>query len=419
MSLPDSPPKPSVNEATPTLYTIYKLIEGYNVTKNKDGSFNCKSYTKPINEILKLLEKNKGWHIRIDPNKKCIPYGDIDHLKDELYLPEILEIIRDIYNVTIDEISYTFSYKEDVDEYSYHWSIPSKSTTIKNLKWTFEALNKQYKALAEKVIKDNIKNKELFDISVYSSRWFRLPNQTNEDKPDEHNIIKGNLEDFIVEYIKPNTIELEDDDEPIKETIKPTKEERAPKKETSIKLIEGKTMNNFIIQLLDILDSSRADYWEKWRNIGFIIHTELGEEGYDIFNEFSTQSNKYNRAKVLKFWDSIKDNTDKPMTIKSLMKIAKSDNEDDKTGYNAIINEFIIPKYKDSDDKYQELKNEFEKNNFKILDPVSFATIRDDGTLILRNKQDFITVNENIIYIGKNKAGEDEDKQFIKKWLLD
>jgi hypothetical protein len=70
-------------------------------------------------------------------------------------------------------------------------------------------------------------------------------------------------------------------------------------------------------------------------------------------------------------------------------------------------------------DQYKIIKEEFEMNNFKILDPISFSTIRDDKTLILRNKADFITTYENIIFIKKNKDGENEEKQFIKKWLLD
>ena len=83
------------------------------------------------------------------------------------------------------------------------------------------------------------------------------------------------------------------------------------------------------------------------------------------------------------------------------------------------IIECIDDDIKASDAVYSKLKTEFELHNFKILDPISFATIRDNGTLILRSRADFVTVNENITYLGKNKNGGDEEKQFIKKWLLD
>jgi hypothetical protein len=88
------------------------------------------------------------------------------------------------------------------------------------------------------------------------------------------------------------------------------------------------------------------------------------------------------------------------------------------THFLDILDEHIIES-DEEESPYDIQKKEFEINNFKILDPISFATIRDDKTLILRSKADLITTYENIIYNSKNKDGEDEEKQFIKKWLLD
>jgi hypothetical protein len=97
--------------------------------------------------------------------------------------------------------------------------------------------------------------------------------------------------------------------------------------------------------------------------------------------------------------------------------------EKKKTHYLDILDDHIIKPDKvekvEEENQYKNLKIEFEKKSFKILDPISFATIRDDKTLILRSKTDFITTYENIIYTGKNKDGDKEKKQFIKNWLLD
>jgi hypothetical protein len=41
---------------------------------------------------------------------------------------------------------------------------------------------------------------------------------------------------------------------------------------------------------------------------------------------------------------------------------------------------------------YDKLKIEFEKKNFKILNPLLFATIQDDGNLIIRERQVFKNV---------------------------
>jgi len=71
---------------------------------------------------------------------------------------------------------------------------------------------------------------------------------------------------------------------------------------------------------------------------------------------------------------------------------------------------------------YEEIKTEFERNNFKILNPISFATINTDGSLTIRNKNDFLIVYENLTYKKTvEKKGEDVivDEQFVKDWLKD
>ena len=68
-------------------------------------------------------------------------------------------------------------------------------------------------------------------------------------------------------------------------------------------------------------------------------------------------------------------------------------------------------------DDYEKIKKVFELNNFKMLDPLSYATIRENGSLILRSKKDFSDVYENLSFKGIDKNGLEKDKPFIKKWL--
>jgi len=72
-------------------------------------------------------------------------------------------------------------------------------------------------------------------------------------------------------------------------------------------------------------------------------------------------------------------------------------------------------------DSYQYKKIEFEKNNFKIMHPISFGTI-NNGELKIRNKTDFITAYENINFLKKkitNIGVIEEKKSFINEWLKD
>ena len=59
---------------------------------------------------------------------------------------------------------------------------------------------------------------------------------------------------------------------------------------------------------------------------------------------------------------------------------------------------------------YDKLKMEFEKTNFKIINPLSFATIKEDGNLIIRDRAEFKNVYENLLI---------NDESFVSKWLKD
>ena len=87
------------------IFTIYKLST-YNVNKKTDGTFDCDSYTGSINKVLKKLEKNKGYHIRVDPNKPSILYGDLDHIPSEDIFNKFISFISLIYDVKKELISY-------------------------------------------------------------------------------------------------------------------------------------------------------------------------------------------------------------------------------------------------------------------------------------------------------------------------
>eukprot|EP01041_Mallomonas_annulata_P006002 gene6002-12099_t len=226
--------------------------------------------------------------------------------------------------------------------------------------------------------------KEFMDTSIYRNGWFRLPNQTNKDKPIDHKVSNGDMSDFIVTHIKdcelyPKNLLLIEKENTV--VTKATKTKTIETKSEEIKLNDGKTKEEFIIKLLEIVDAERADEWEKWLNIGFILHTELSSEGFEIFDDFSKGRDKYNKAKFLKFWNSINDNSDNPQTIKSLMKNAKKDNEGDPNLYKSIIKEFIFDDTNKSEEQenYNKIKVEFELDNFKVINPIMFISVVPDN----------------------------------------
>jgi hypothetical protein len=242
----------SISECQKT-YQIYKL-PSYKISKNDDNTFNCKSYDEPIENIIKKLKKDKGYHIRINGDEETILFGDLDHVTSEEIFDNFILLLMKSFTVKKEEISYTLSIKEN--EYSYHWSIPSICSTPNIIKKKLE--QKKYDAF-----------RSFIDLSIYNKHWFRLPNQTNKNKSISHNIIQGKMEDFIIHYVDNSEYELEDDQPTELEKIDQPKEE--VKKEDILKFKEGKTKEDFIQKLLDLLDDSRVEDNDKWILVSFII----------------------------------------------------------------------------------------------------------------------------------------------------
>jgi hypothetical protein len=68
--------------------------------------------------------------------------------------------------------------------------------------------------------------------------------------------------------------------------------------------------------------------------------------------------------------------------------------------------------------EYEKIKYEFEKNNFKINNPLMFGTVDENEILILRSRTEFINVYENLRFM-LNKKGELINTSFVLEWLKD
>ena len=80
---------------------------------------------------------NKNMNYRLEDDKECLVFGDKDHCPDEETVNKIYKIICDEFTVNDNDISKSYCYKENVKEYSYHWTIPSLKTDSKSLKNIF------------------------------------------------------------------------------------------------------------------------------------------------------------------------------------------------------------------------------------------------------------------------------------------
>jgi putative DNA primase/helicase len=169
-------------------------------------------------------------------------------------------------------------------------------------------------------------------------------------------------------------------------------------------------INTDVTKCLKCLPIDDYNDFEQWRDIAFIIHHELGYNGLDILKNWSSDGNGYDQTKVEQFYKNIKPK-DNGLKIGTLKKLAKENNSD---LYKQLFKKNKEKNVDENSTEYDLNKNKFELNNFKLLDPIGFATIRQDKTLILRNKKDFTTVYENLLFNnGKNNIS------FVSEWLKD
>ena len=139
-------------------FKIYGLPH-YNIKKVNYDKYLYES--ESIEKVVKKLEKNKGYNLRINPENKCIIYVDFDKANEEVF-DKFLLLLCDKLDIEKKDISYSSSKNNT----SFHITIPSIKTTSKVLHKWFSG-NKQFSEF-----------KNYIDLSVYSNRFYRLPNQT-------------------------------------------------------------------------------------------------------------------------------------------------------------------------------------------------------------------------------------------------
>ena len=379
-------------------------IKIYGLSQYKIMNEDIKIKTTTLKKACKHLLKDNHYHICLKEDEDIILFGDIDHVLDYKMFDKILDALSVFFYIDKNDIAYTMSTKEN--EWSFHWSFDGYHTQLNTLKELM-------------IIFKNKKEHEDFinyiDTTIYSkNRYFRLPNQTNKDKPIAHTIEKGEMQEFIVNYIP-------DESEPLPEIIISKIKQKEEKQiiitqETKVPLIQSKlTPNNTEIEnLLSCLKSNRYDDYEEWRNIGFIINNELGKNGFDIFDNWSKQSTKYDYEKVKAFYENIKPK-DNGLKIATLKKLSCEDNP---ILYKKLKNNKFLIVTQDTNEQYESIKTDFEKNNFKILFPFMFGTIDRHDKLHLRSKKDFTDAHENVTY-EKNIDNKLIRVSFVKDWLKD
>ena len=325
------------------------MITIHQVPTYKMKPESCALTTQPIDNIVQLLKSDKQYHERLNDSMDLTFNIDIEYLDDfEIFKTNLINYLNlNKIIISTNDISYTQNSgkidKEGNPTSSYHLTIPKlycSSTLMKNI-WDDFKMIYNY---GHEIDNGHLGTK---------AKWFRLPNQSKESKKGtEHKILQGKIEDFVLQYLHPDSFNL---NETFKYLL--TKKTQLPKQVSTNKIVKQlktdyvstfslekldsykSNTNKTIIELLKLLNPSRFDNYDDWKQIGMIIRSVYPKNekvcGCCIWDELSKQSSKYEPDACTKFYKFKKE----LYTIGSLHYYSKLDNPEK---YHSLINNDIL-----------------------------------------------------------------------------
>jgi len=318
-------------------------------SKKNNTSMEYASFTS-IQKFLQyynnIPQNEKSYYELIDPNSYMYEYYDLDTIIDQNNTNNITvfnwfvktreSFIKSLYQnkklLNPNWIITTASNQQKISLHIINKNIifPNQNT-IKNFMNTF----KQY------LLSSNTTN-NIIDFAVYSkNRLMRITDSSkpNQNRPltiwkDFHNNQQINIIDTFISYaqyddnINNKIIYIEDftSHQPIIQTSYTQNTSDDPQE-----LYD----NNTIESLLNLLSHQRVDDRDSWIQIGMA----LKNSGYDfeIWDNWSSYSNKYNHQDCQKQWNSFHTNTSSKLTIGTIKFLAKQDNPE---GYKQLLSHF-------------------------------------------------------------------------------
>ena len=221
-----------------------------------------------------------------------------------------------------------------------------------------------------------------------------------------------------------------------------TEEQKIEREQKKLEYEQTKDVGETEMTIRNCLEylSPNCDY-DTWIKIGMIIKTELGENGINVWDEWSSKGDSYDSFIMDNKWNSFKD--DGALTIGTLITWARKagmsppspttplkyhfvEDDDDidflKDKTDTKINELYKIK---GDRPYNDIKEDFEKIVVKINSP--FCYIRKVGnTITFINEtslkgiyQDLFTINTIVIEKDNNITRKEIKQLFLKRWLKD
>jgi hypothetical protein len=338
-----------------------KVLMIYNIDtyENANAKFikNNGIIVDDIDEMNEYLKSNCGYHFRIHKNTQYIFFGDLDNYTNGIktFINLLKTFLETKYDLTFTEKEFKYTQNNE-NKNSYHYSIPKWNLKTEKLKEIHSNFIKNHK---DDLLKSKT-NDSCVDTKIYSEHWFRCPNQKkgkSSSDTSKHVIKNGILEDFVIDYIPKNSIDINDVDY-ISEIKKINK--KVSKKKTIINDLDSdndKEKNSTAVvqyneNTIDkekmfsstmtqptvykkMFDECYKEYrfneYESWLSVGMALkNSNLDEKtALDLFDYFSAKGSKYDGYSEIekKFKTFIKKKTQNKYTVATIYYYAIEDNK--------------------------------------------------------------------------------------------
>ena len=163
-------------------------------------------------------------------------------------------------------------------------------------------------------------------------------------------------------------------------------------------------------------DMANASY-DEWRNVGFAIKHTLGDQGRQIFHEFSKINEKYDNEYTNKFWDTIKQGK-KPLTLGSIKYWVRQYKDKDKSEFEKILEKTESNDYDIANtiNLFKNIKYSHHNKTWYIFDNKWNSDISGAFVSNLLSNEFWDVVNNYLlkIYAEKNELDEDKREYHVK-----
>jgi len=149
-------------------------------------------------------------------------------------------------------------------------------------------------------------------------------------------------------------------------------------------------------------DMANASY-DEWRNVGFAIKHTLGDQGRQLFHQFSKINEKYDNEYTDKFWDTIKQGK-KPLTLGSIKYWVRQYKEKHKKSEEDLL-----------EAAFREMATNFELTHAKIINREIFIK-EEDNIITCMTRKHLVTAYEHLVF-EYNKDDIRVQGNFISKWV--